>query len=159
MTHSVVDFQAGETCELVAITQYVPGAAHRLQQGRVEVPVDLGAQAAHVDVDHVGLGIEVVVPYVLQQHGAGDDLAGVAHQILQLQPREFRLLEYFLRRAGRALTRNDILDTVWGTAVIVTARSVDRCVTTLRAKIEPDPRHPTYIHTIRDVGYRFEDGL
>lgn len=75
---------------------------------------------------------------------------------VELTPKEFQLLEYFVRRAGRALTRHDIMDTVWGSSVVVTARSVDRCVTTLRSKIEPDPRHPTHIQTIRDVGYRFE---
>jgi len=41
--------------------------------------------------------------------------------------------------------------------VIVTDRSVDRCVTTLRSKIERDPRAPRFIQTIRDIGYRFED--
>jgi DNA-binding response OmpR family regulator len=41
---------------------------------------------------------------------------------------------------------------------MVTQRSIDRCVTTLRAKIEPDPHNPTYIQTIRDIGYRFEAG-
>ena len=69
------------------------------------------------------------------------------------------MLEVFVQRPGRALTRHDILDAVWGSSVIVTTRSVDRCVTTLRGKVEPDPRHPTYIQTIRDVGYRFEDKL
>ena len=73
-----------------------------------------------------------------------------------LTTKEFRMLEHFVRRPGRALTRNDILDAVWGRSVIVTGRSVDRCVTTLRAKIEPDPRRPVYIQTIRDIGYRFE---
>ena len=73
-----------------------------------------------------------------------------------LTTKEFRLLEYFVRRPGRALTRNDILDAVWVHSVIVSARSVDRCVTTLRAKIEPNPQQPTFIHTIRDIGYRFE---
>jgi DNA-binding response OmpR family regulator len=77
---------------------------------------------------------------------------------VQLTTKEFRMLEYFVQRPGRALTRNDILDSVWGNSVIVTARSVDRCITTLRGKIEPDPRHPTFIRTIRDIGYRFEDG-
>ncbi len=76
-----------------------------------------------------------------------------------LTTKEFRTLEYFVRRGGRALTRNDILDAVWGSSVIVTARSVDRCITTLRSKIEPDPRHPTHIRTIRDIGYRFEDAV
>ena len=75
-----------------------------------------------------------------------------------LTAKEFRLLEFFVGRAGRALTRNHILDAVWGDAVIVTDRSVDRCVTTLRAKIEADPRTPVFIHKIRDIGYRFEPG-
>ena len=75
---------------------------------------------------------------------------------IELTSKEFRLLEYFAARAGRALTRRSILDAVWGNSVIVTSRSVDRCVTTLRGKIESDPRHPQWIQTIRDVGYRFE---
>jgi DNA-binding response OmpR family regulator len=75
-----------------------------------------------------------------------------------LTTKEFRLLEFFVRRPGRALTRNDIMNHVWGRSVIVTSRSVDRCVTTLRSKIEPTPGRPTHIHTIRDIGYRFEPG-
>ncbi|RPJ43947.1 MAG: winged helix family transcriptional regulator, partial [Chloroflexi bacterium] len=75
---------------------------------------------------------------------------------VELTAKEFRLLAYFASRPGRALTRDDILDAVWGNAVIVTPRSIDRCVTTLRAKIEPDPHTPTYIQTLRDIGYRFE---
>jgi uncharacterized protein YbjT (DUF2867 family) len=57
---------------------------------------------------------------------------------------------------ARALTRGDILDAVWGASVIVTPRSIDRCVTTLRAKIEADPHSPVFIQTVRDIGYRFE---
>ena len=49
-----------------------------------------------------------------------------------------------------------ILDAVWGSSVFVTPRSIDWCVATLRAKVEPDAHHPTYIQTIRDIGYRFE---
>jgi DNA-binding response OmpR family regulator len=79
-----------------------------------------------------------------------------AGQELELTAKEFRLLEFFVKRAGRALTRDGILDAVWGQEVVVTDRSVDRCVTTLRAKIEADPHHPIYIQTIRDIGYRFE---
>jgi DNA-binding response OmpR family regulator len=59
----------------------------------------------------------------------------------------------------RFLARNEILNAVWGHSVIVTPRSIDQCVVTLRAKIEPDPRRPTYIQTIRDIGYRFEPGV
>ena len=56
-----------------------------------------------------------------------------------------------------ALTRDSILEAVWGDDVSVTDRGVDRCVTTLRGKIEPDPREPRFIPTIRDIGYRFEE--
>jgi DNA-binding response OmpR family regulator len=79
------------------------------------------------------------------------------HEVeVELTAKEFRLLEFLLKRKGRALTRDSILEGVWGDEVIVTDRSVDRCVTTLRAKIERDPHHPEFIHTIRDIGYRFE---
>jgi DNA-binding response OmpR family regulator len=77
---------------------------------------------------------------------------------IELTAKEYGLLAYLAARPGRALTRDDILDAVWGNSVMVTQRSVDRCVTTLRAKIEPDPRDPTYVRTIRDIGYRFEPG-
>jgi DNA-binding response OmpR family regulator len=80
-------------------------------------------------------------------------------QEMELTAKEFRLLAHFAARPGRALTRNDILNAVWGSATFVTPRSIDRCVTTLRAKIEPDPHNPCYIQTVRDIGYRFEAGL
>jgi two-component system alkaline phosphatase synthesis response regulator PhoP len=66
------------------------------------------------------------------------------------------LLEFFVKRPGRALTRDDILNAVWGYDCFAGPRSVDRFITTLRNKIEPDPASPIYIHTIREIGYRFE---
>jgi DNA-binding response OmpR family regulator len=86
----------------------------------------------------------------------------VSHKLMRgdeevpLTTKEYRLLEYFVHRRNRALTRSDIIDHVWGRAVIVTSRSVDRCIATLRSKIEPELHRPRFIHTIRDVGYRFE---
>jgi len=65
--------------------------------------------------------------------------------------KEFKLLAYFASRRGCAMTRDDILNAVWGNSVMVTPRSIDRCVATLRAKIDP-----SFIQTIRDIGYRFE---
>jgi DNA-binding response OmpR family regulator len=73
-----------------------------------------------------------------------------------LSPKEFRLLELFVKRPGRALTRDEILNTVWGYDTFVGERSIDRFVTTLRNKIEPDPHNPIYIHTVREIGYKFE---
>lgn len=75
---------------------------------------------------------------------------------IELTPKEYKLLEYFVSRPGRALTRDDILNQVWGFDCFVTQRSIDRCVTTLREKIEAKPSKPQFIQTIREVGYRFE---
>jgi DNA-binding response OmpR family regulator len=88
----------------------------------------------------------------------------VAHKVsrgpaeLDLTAKERALLFYFASRPGCALSRDTILNAVWGNAVFVTGRSVDRCVATLRSKVEPDPHRPVYIRTIRDIGYRFEPG-
>ncbi len=75
---------------------------------------------------------------------------------MELTSKEFALLAYFASRPGCALSRDAILNAVWGSTVFVTPRSVDRCITTLRSKVEPDPHNPVYIQTIRDIGYRFE---
>jgi len=75
---------------------------------------------------------------------------------IKLSPKEFRLLELFLKRQGRALTRDEILNAVWGYDCFVMPRSIDRFVTTLRNKIEPVPHKSTFIHTIREIGYKFE---
>ena len=75
---------------------------------------------------------------------------------IPLTTKEYCLLDYFVSHPHRALTRNDIMNQVWGRSIIVSGRSVDRCVATLRSKIEPQPSRPQFIHTIRDVGYRFE---
>jgi DNA-binding response OmpR family regulator len=84
-----------------------------------------------------------------------------AHQLLragreiELSPKEFRLLEFLLENDGRALTRDIILNRVWGHDCYVTDRTVDRFVTTLRNKIEDNPREPRYLKTVREVGYKF----
>jgi len=73
-----------------------------------------------------------------------------------LTPKEFEVLGLLTRRPGRAFTREEILRSVWGYDIFVTLRSVDRCVSTLRAKIEPDPHRPVFLKTLRQVGYRFD---
>jgi len=73
-----------------------------------------------------------------------------------LTPKEFALLSFLARHAGRAFTRNQILKGVWGYSIFVNERSVDRCVATLRKKIEPDPSRPCFLQTVREIGYRFD---
>ncbi|MFH1614739.1 MAG: response regulator transcription factor [Planctomycetota bacterium] len=77
-------------------------------------------------------------------------------QEIKLSPKEYKLLEFFLKKQGKALTRDEILNAVWGYNSFSGHRSVDRFVTTLRNKIETDPHNPTFIHTLREIGYRFE---
>jgi len=90
------------------------------------------------------------------------ELNTVSHKLFRngtevaLTPKEFSLLAFFVRHADRALTRDEILTSVWGHDVYVTSRSVDRCINTLRNKIKPKPNRPEFIRTVRDIGYRFE---
>ena len=76
-------------------------------------------------------------------------------QTLNLRPREFALLAYLLRHPGQALTRNQILEDVWGITFMGETRTVDVHVRWLREKIEEDPSDPQLIQTVRSVGYRF----
>jgi two-component system alkaline phosphatase synthesis response regulator PhoP len=78
--------------------------------------------------------------------------------VVETTPLEFKLLAFFVRREGRALTRQQLLDEVWGHDTFVTERSVDNQVTNLRKKIEPVPAEPRYIASVRGVGYRFDAG-
>lgn len=75
---------------------------------------------------------------------------------ITLTPKEYGVLEFLARNPGRAVTRDQILDAVWGKDLFVTQRSVDRSINSLRLKIEIDARAPQFIRTIREVGYRFE---
>jgi DNA-binding response OmpR family regulator len=73
-----------------------------------------------------------------------------------LSPKEFELLAYFVSHAGRALNRDTIMASVWGYDAMVTPRSIDRFVTVLRQKIEPEPTEPRFIKTVREFGYKFD---
>jgi DNA-binding response OmpR family regulator len=77
-------------------------------------------------------------------------------KVVELTPLEFKLLSAFVRRAGRLLTRDQLLDEVWGAQTHVTDRVVDNQVTSLRKKIEPDPQRPRYLIALRGLGYRFD---
>jgi DNA-binding response OmpR family regulator len=65
-------------------------------------------------------------------------------------------MDYLARNQGRVFTRDQLLDAVWGEMQFVTPRSVDACIRRIREKIEPDSTRPTYLKTIRGVGYRLD---
>jgi two-component system phosphate regulon response regulator PhoB len=69
---------------------------------------------------------------------------------------EFRLIEYLARHRGQVFTRDLLLDAVWGDMQFIAPRSVDACIRRIREKIEPEGAKPTYLKTIRGVGYRLD---
>jgi DNA-binding response OmpR family regulator len=81
----------------------------------------------------------------------------LGERTLPLTSTEFNLLEYFLTHPGRAYSRDQLLDAVWGEQRYVTPRTVDVHVRRLREQIEDQPDSPKYLTTIRGFGYRFEE--
>ncbi len=75
---------------------------------------------------------------------------------INLSQKEFDLLACLIRNRGMALSRDVLLERVWGYDFLGDSRTVDVHIRWLREKIEPDPGRPTYIQTVRGVGYRFE---
>ena len=76
---------------------------------------------------------------------------------LELSLREFELLKFFVRNPNRVYDRLTILDLVWGNDTYVEPRTVDVHVRRLRLLVERDPANPELIHTVRGVGYKFND--
>src|SRR5579863_9877304 len=117
--------------ELVARVQAV---LRRLNTGRVRSPLE----PADLVIDSLAMKVSV---------------RGSEVPITSL---EFRLIEYLARHRGQVFTRDLLLDAVWGDMEFVTPRSVDACIRRIRGKIEPDRSRPTYLKTIRGVGYRLD---
>ncbi len=82
------------------------------------------------------------------------DLKGEA---VGLTAKEFDLLALFARHPGRAFSRQELLDLVWGYQYAGYSHTVNSHINRLRGKIEPDPSDPTYIKTVWGVGYRFTE--
>ncbi len=98
------------------------------------------------DVLHTGELVLDLARHELQRNG----------EVIALRPREFALLEYLMRHPGQVLTRDMILEEVWGFTYAGETRTVDVHVRWLREKIESNPSQPQHIITVRSVGYRFE---
>jgi DNA-binding response OmpR family regulator len=75
---------------------------------------------------------------------------------IEMTPIEFKLLAAFVRYRGHTLSRDKLLDAVWGRDTCVTDRVVDTHITNLRKKIEPKPSEPRFLVSVRGMGYRFD---
>jgi two-component system alkaline phosphatase synthesis response regulator PhoP len=76
-------------------------------------------------------------------------------QVIDLSAREFLLLKYFVEHREATLTRDELLNDVWGYHSMPSTRTVDVHVAWLRQKIEPDVKHPQHIVTVHGLGYKF----
>lgn len=76
-------------------------------------------------------------------------------KITELSKREVALLQLFVEKQGEVVSRDEILDKVWGTDQFPTARTIDNFILTFRKLFEENPKEPVYFHSIRGVGYKF----
>jgi two-component system response regulator RegX3 len=108
---------------------------------------------------NAGEGIENE-PGVMTVNGIRMDID--RHQVsvngipVSLPLKEFELLEFLMRNAGRVLTRMQLIDRVWGSDYVGDTKTLDVHIKRLRAKIETDPANPTVIQTVRGLGYKME---
>jgi two-component system response regulator RegX3 len=97
--------------------------------------------------------------------GGGVSLDTERHEVLvddrqvQLSPKEFSLLAYLMRHAGRTRSRDQILAAVWGGEEYRDQHTVDVHIRWLRRKVEEEPGRPRRVLTVRGVGYKFADGM
>jgi len=108
-----------------------------------------------------------IEPDSLSDNSGVHEVAGIRmdterHQVsvhgkqIALPLKEFELLEFLLRNAGRVLTRGQLIDRVWGGDYYGDTKTLDVHIKRLRSKIESDPANPVLIQTIRGLGYKFE---
>ena len=77
-------------------------------------------------------------------------------RLIELPPKEFALLEAFMLRPGKLVTRQILLSEVWGVEYFGDTRTLDVHIKRLRAKIEEDPRRPQHVKTVRGLGYKLQ---
>ena len=83
-------------------------------------------------------------------------LVAINGETMPFPLKEFELLEFLIRNAGRVLTRVQLIDRVWGNDYFGDTKTLDVHIKRLRAKIEEDPANPVFIQTVRGLGYKFE---
>ena len=105
------------------------------------------------EADSSGGGVVQSGPFTLDR---GAHRLSLKNAELTLTSTEFRLLEFFLMHPGRAFSREQLLEEVWGHQHYVSPRTVDVHVRRLRERIEEQPEDPRYLTTVRGFGYRFE---
>jgi two-component system alkaline phosphatase synthesis response regulator PhoP len=114
---------------------------------RVEVQLRCASKAAPASPEAYSFG-DIRVDFRRAEAYRGQD-------VVELSAKEFRLLRYLIEHRGAALSRDELLNEVWGYDAAVSTRTVDVHVAWLRQKLEPNQRHPQFILTIHGLGYKF----
>jgi two-component system alkaline phosphatase synthesis response regulator PhoP len=110
---------------------------------------DKGAVGVALDIKkfEIGQGYVEFDKYTVKTHSGEEK---------RISKRESRLLKLLTTREGDVVSREEILETVWGYSVYPSTRTIDNYLLAFRKYFEPDPKTPIYFHSVRGVGYRFE---
>jgi two-component system response regulator RegX3 len=165
-----------EVCRAIRATSQVPIIMLTAKDSEVDIVVglELGADD-YVTKPYSSRELLARIKAVLRRQvtsDAGDDaLLRSGHLLLDsdrhtltvngtmtaIPLKEFELLEYLMRNAGRVLTRGQIIDRIWGSDYFGDTKTLDVHIKRIRSRIEVDPANPELILTVRGLGYRFED--
>jgi two-component system response regulator RegX3 len=164
-----------EVCRIIRSKSTVPVIMLTAKDGEVDkvVGLELGADD-YVTKPFSSRELLARVRAVLRRNGEQDELlpptieagtvridierhvVSVRGEHVTMPLKEFDLLEFLVRNSGRVLTRNQLIDRVWGADYVGDTKTLDVHIKRLRAKIEVDPSHPSHIHTVRGLGYKFD---
>jgi two-component system response regulator RegX3 len=166
-----------EVCKQIRATSNVPIIMLTAKDDEVDkvVGLELGADD-YVTKPYSSRELLARVRAVLRRNGdiAGDNLVTTTVQVgplkldadrhlvnfkgsnIALPLKEFELLEFLMRNAGRVLTRMQIIDRIWGSDYVGDTKTLDVHIKRLRSKFESDPANPELIQTIRGLGYKME---
>ena len=164
-----------EVCRIIRGKSSVPIIMLTAKDGEVDkvVGLELGADD-YVTKPFSSRELLARVRAVLRRHGDVEELlpatieagsvridierhvVSVRGENITMPLKEFDLLEFLVRNSGRVLTRNQLIDRVWGADYVGDTKTLDVHIKRLRAKIEIDPSTPIHINTVRGLGYKFE---
>ena len=164
-----------EVCRIIRGKSTVPIIMLTAKDGEVDkvVGLELGADD-YVTKPFSSRELLGRVRAVLRRHGEPEELlpptvesgsvridierhvVSVRGEHITMPLKEFDLLEFLVRNSGRVLTRNQLIDRVWGADYVGDTKTLDVHIKRLRAKIEIDPSNPVHIHTVRGLGYKFD---
>mgnify|MGYP006141978893 FL=1 len=164
-----------EVCRIIRGKSSVPIIMLTAKDGEVDkvVGLELGADD-YVTKPFSSRELLARVRAVLRRHGESEELlpatieagsvridierhvVSVRGENITMPLKEFDLLEFLVRNSGRVLTRNQLIDRVWGADYVGDTKTLDVHIKRLRAKIEIDPSTPIHINTVRGLGYKFE---